>query len=73
MLFEYLIISVAQKLAELQIFGSNIWKTYFFGKMIFLDNWFCPTDLFVNSFRFGQLIFDNSLFYLSHFIDQLNF
>ena len=42
-------------------------KLDLFGKMIFLDNWFWPTDVFTNSFRFRQLIFDNSLCYQTHF------
>ena len=67
MIFEYLNISVAQKLTELQILSSNLWKTYFFGKMIFWSTGFgqlilLPTHLF------RQLIFGNSLFCLPNFL-----
>ena len=70
--FEYLNISVAQKLTELRIFGCHLWKSYF------LETWFfCTTDfgqlIFLPTHLFGQLIFDNSLFCLTHFFDQLNF
>jgi len=64
--FEYLNISVAQKLTQLWIFGCHLWKTYF------LETWFfCTTD-------YGQLIFlptyflDN-LFLTTHFFAWLIF
>ena len=48
--FEYLRISVAQKLTELLYFGSHLWKSYFFWKQDFLDNLFWPAYFFAKSF-----------------------
>ena len=48
--FEYLRISVAQKLTELLYFGSHLWKSDFFWKQDFLDNLFWPAYFFAKSF-----------------------
>ena len=72
--FECLNISVPQKLTKLQIFGCNLWKTYFlerrfFGQLvlanwsscqlIYLDNWFLTTNFFALLIIFYQLNLDN--------------
>ena len=54
--FEYLRISVAQKLTELLYFGSHLWKSYFFletrffGQLILASLFFCQIIYFDNIF-----------------------
>ena len=58
--FEYLRISVAQKLTELLYFGSHLWKSYFFletrffGQLILASLFFCQIIYFDKYYIFDM-------------------